>query len=179
MYDTNIYINENPKLREQEYVPIPPKFHNKLNDGIPVIWRIKKNTGGWKLGDCPWDYGQIFLDEIWEQFKDEPIEIKISEIGEWILEVYFHEFLHAYFFRRMFPEDMEKEYYVKPDKAIQQVKGKLRSESWGNSEKMVGLLAKQLMYHTLIYDDNLPQFLFSTLRDEFEAIQQIENTQTL
>jgi hypothetical protein len=175
MRDTNPAVKDYPQLRKQEYVCVPPTFTNKLKDGIPIIWRIKTHSGGWALGNCPLDYGQIFLDEIWEQFANEKgksDEAKLISIGSWMLEAYFHEFLHAYFFRRMLPEDMEKEYYVRPDKTIQQVKGRLHSENWGHSEVMVGLLAKQLMSYTLLYDD-FPIFLFNTLRDEFESIQQV------
>jgi hypothetical protein len=70
----------------------------------------------------------------------------------------------------MFPEDMEKEYYVTPTKTIKQVKGRLHSENWGNSERMVGSLAKQFMYYTLLEDD-FTIFLLSTLRDEFDDMK--------
>ena len=174
MRDTNPIIKDYPQLREQEYVCVPPTFHNKLKDGIPILWRIKSSAGGWAFGDCPYTYGQIFLDEIWEYFwKDAKLsdEQKLMLMSQKILEVYFHEFLHAYFFRRMFPEDMEKEYCVNPNKTIKQIKGRLHSEQWGHSEKMVGTLANNLMFDEMLNQD-LYIFLMNTLREEIENIRQ-------
>jgi hypothetical protein len=168
-------------IKSQEYVPVTYTTCGG-NGGIPIAWRIKKHSGGWAMGNCPGPYGQIFLDEIWEivwneQWQGKPVsdERKVLNATQLILEVYFHEFLHAYFFRRMDWEDMEKEIYITPKKTIKQVKGRLRSERWGWSEKMVGTLALNLMYRTLLYDD-FTIFLMNTFRDEIENIRANQNT---
>jgi len=168
-------INLNVDIKNQEYIPVTYSPDTK-GDGIPIAWRVKKRSCSGILGNCQYNFGQVFLDEIWEYFwnnKDLSDEKKVIKITEQILITYFHEFLHTYYFQRMLPDDMDKEYYVNPNKTIQQVKGRLRTESWGWSEAIVRTQALQLAYYTIL-NDEFPIFLMNTLRDEIEEIRKDE-----
>lgn len=173
-------INLNVDIKNQEYIPVTYSPDTK-GDGIPIAWRVKKKSYSGVLGNCQYTFGQVFLDEIWEFFwnnKDLSDEQKLIKITEQILITYFHEFLHTYYFQRMIPDDMDKEYYVKPNKTIKQVKGRLRTERWEYSEAIVRTQALQLAYYTIL-NDEFPIFLMNTFRDEIETIRQAENPQTL
>jgi len=161
-----------PPRDQQEYIPMGGYYDSEYQ---PIVFRA--NSTGSTFGHSHYTWGVVYLDAVYEQYKQIKLLSPLTFIAR-VIEIYHHEFLHCFFSNenKSWNKDVDT-YDYKYDKETGVIKKQNyvhnRSRSWVHNERVVGALGEKLTI-ALILDTELRESWVNLVKDDIETQENSE-----